>query len=246
MRAIGSLAVSIVVALSLVNVANSNAESSADWAWPGMEFLVNKGNYGWGSCSVGYPAWDASGNRYFITAGHCFRTESGSHFEDDEGRSLNIYSPGDRNRRVGFERLHTVPGDTYDDLSLVQMFDGEKLSGYGWERIPNKPVAASVGDRVCLVGQKHSKPNCGKVTQVSLQIAMKGYPWPSRVTRANYCGHAGDSGGAVYNSTGALGINIAGDTEHNEPGTPGDCSSDFVPISVALRIFRKAIPSLTI
>jgi hypothetical protein len=66
------------------------------------------------------------------------------------------------------------------------------------------------------------------------------------VSTASFCAHPGDSGGAVYNSSGALGIEITADEAHNELGTPGACSSSFIPIGLALQILREHNPSLTI
>ena len=222
------------------------AETNADWAWPGMQFDVFADN-SWTNCSVGFPAWDAEGNRYFLTAGHCFRTKSGSHYVHPDNTGLDVYDPADHRHPIGFERSFTIPsGGWYNDVSLVQMYDGKRLSGDGWQHIANNPATAAVGDSVCLVGHRHSKSNCGKVTEVDAVITETGYDWKSKVTTTSFCSHPGDSGGAVYNNAGALGIGITGDLDHNEPGTPGDCRSSYVPIDVALRIFRKSYPSLTI
>ncbi|MGH3955392.1 MAG: hypothetical protein ACRDTI_15305 [Mycobacterium sp.] len=84
------------------------------------------------------------------------------------------------------------------------------------------------------------------VTATGGTLTISGYPWKSTVTRTSYCGHPGDSGGAVYNRNGALGIEITVDPDHNEPGAPGGCQNSYVPISRALTIFRKRHPSLSI
>lgn len=235
----------VIVCAPLLLSWRAAAKTDASWAWPGMEFNIGIGDKV-GSCSVGFPAWDRAGKRYFITAGHCFRTASGSHYVDSKGYGLDIFAPSNLNRPVGYERLHTIPDDGwYDDVSLVQMYDGRELSGDGWEHIPDDPTVAHGSAAACLVGYKHAKSNCGKVTDTNHVITEHGYPWKSHVVETSYCGHHGDSGGAVYNEYGALGINIAGYDDHNEPGTPGECISYYVPIGKALSIFRKAIPSLT-
>ncbi|WP_286211812.1 trypsin-like serine protease [Mycolicibacterium mageritense] len=224
----------------------ADAETDADWAWPGTQFdIYADGSFK--SCSVGYPAWDASGNRYFITAGHCFRDDSGRHYIHTDGTALDIYAPSDHNTPIGFEKTYPIGKDGwYTDISLVKMYPGMTLDGYGWKHIPDNPITSDVGDTACLVGQNHSKPNCGVVTETNTELTITGFPWSTAVTRASYCSHPGDSGGAVYNRNGALGITVTGSSEHNEPGTPGACSSTYITISRVLTFLRRFHPTLSI
>lgn len=134
----------------------------------------------------------------------------------------------------------------YDDVSLVEMYPGKKLYGNGWQHIPDNPVAAAVGDQACLVGARHDTANCGTVTATEVSQSVTGYPWMEVVSTASFCAHPGDSGGAVYNKSGALGIEITADAGHNDPGTPGACISSFISIERVLEILRKTNPSLTI
>ncbi|UQX13444.1 S1 family peptidase [Candidatus Mycobacterium methanotrophicum] len=202
-------------------------------------------DHSWSSCSVGFPAWNNAGTRYFISAGHCFRTESGSHYVHPDGTGIYIYTPTDHTHPIGFERSFTIPSNGwYDDVSLVEMYPGKTLHGEGWQHIPDNPTTAAVGDKACLIGFRHNKTNCGTVTQTDASLTETGYPWNSMATRASYCSHPGDSGGAIYNDHGALGIEITG-SKHNEPGTPGACRSAFIPIDRALKVLRKSIPSLS-
>lgn len=236
----------LLVVLPLLGAPCANAKTDADWAWPGMQYDIYGGN-SWHSCSVGYPAWDAAGTRYFITAGHCFRSDSGSHYIHPDGTALDIYSPSDHSTPVGFERTYPKGSDGwYTDISLVQMYPGRKLDGDGWEHITDDPTAADVGDAACLVGYRHDKVNCGEVTATGVEITLTGYDWSTLVTQTSYCAHHGDSGGAVYNSNGALGIEITVDEDHNEPGTSGACRSSFIPIGRVLNFLRQFHPSLTI
>jgi hypothetical protein len=224
----------------------ANSVTNSDWAWPGLRYDIFRAN-SWYSCSVGFPTWDSAGTRYFISAGHCFRDESGNHFEQPGGAGLNVYTPSDHQTPVGFERTYTIPsGGMYNDVSLVEMYHGKKLDGNGWQHIPDTPVAAAVGDQACLVGLNHDKSNCGVVTAAGKRETTIGYSWTEVLTDASYCAYPGDSGGAVYNSSGALGIETTADTKQNEPGTPGACSSTFFPIGRILWILRQDTPSLTI
>jgi len=244
--AVAASAIASALALSAIAAPNASAATNADWAWPGMQYDIYKNN-SWYTCSVGFPAWNDAGTRYFISAGHCFRSESGTHYQQPGGTGVEVYSPSDHNTAVGFERTYTIPsGGRYDDLSLVEMDPGKKLYGNGWQHIPDNPVGAAVGDRACLVGSRHTTANCGAVIATGVRQTQIGYPWMEEVTTASYCAHPGDSGGAVYNSSGALGIEITGDEAHNEPGTPGPCSSSFIPIRQVLQVLREHNPSLTI
>jgi hypothetical protein len=244
--AVGAVAIACAFAVSITAVPRANAATNADWAWPGMQYDIYK-NGSWYNCSVGFPAWDSAGTRYFISAGHCFRSDSGTHYQQPDGSGVEIYLPSDHYTSVGFERTYTIPsGGMYDDVSLVEMSPGKKLYGNGWHHIPDNPVAGAVGDEACLVGDRHDKSNCGTVTATGVRQTVTGYPWREDVTTASYCAHPGDSGGAVYNSSGALGIEVTADAARNEPGTPGVCSSSFIPIGRVLQVLRENNPSLTI
>lgn len=245
-RAASILAVSLVV-VPLMGAVPARAETDAPWAWPGMRFDIYAAG-SWSSCSVGYPAWE-NGIRYFITAGHCFRDDDGGHYLHTDGTALDIYSPSDHRTPIGFEETYPRGKDGwYTDISLVQMYPGRELHGEGWEHIPDDPVVADVGDGACLAGYRHDTSNCGRVTKTGSEITITGFPWSTIVTETNYCSHPGDSGGAVYNRKlgGALGINITGDRKHNEPGTPGDCNSSYIPMGRVLRFLRQFHPSLSI
>jgi hypothetical protein len=239
------LAATCVLALWLISLPRTDAATDADWAWPGMKYDVFKDG-SWYSCSVGFPAWNDAGTRYFISAGHCFRSASGTHDVQPGGAGIDVFAPADHLTPVGFERTYTIPaGNRYDDVSLVEMYAGRKLDGDGWQHIPDNPVAVAVGDQACLVGYRHGTSNCGAVIATGVQQTLEGYPWMVNVSTASFCALGGDSGGAVYSGAGALGIEISRDTAHNDDGT-GPCSSSFIPISLVLEILHQQNPSLTI
>lgn len=237
--------VGVLTGVAILLASPANAMTNSDWAWPGMRYDIFKDN-AWSSCSVGFPAWDDAGNRYFISAGHCFRSTSGTQYVQPDGAGVLVYRPSDHSTAIGFEHTYTNPGGgLYDDVSLVQMFPGKRLDGNGWQQIPDIPVVAAVGDQACLVGYRHDNANCGAVTATGVRQGLIGYPWVVDVNTASFCAHPGDSGGAVYNSTGALGIEISYVAADNDPGMPGPCSSSFIPIGQVLDILRPNTPSLT-
>ncbi len=232
----------VLVSLSALTVGSAAAATDADWAWPGMRYDIRIGDH-WHSCSVGFPAWDSAGARYFISAGHCFRTAGGSHYLQPGGAGAQIYAPSDHYAPVGFERTYTIPGETYDDVSLVEMYPGRKLDGHGWQHIPDKPTVGVAGDSVCLAGYRHGTSSCGMVTDTGVRMQLNDYPWLVTVSTASFCALAGDSGGAVYNDAGAVGIEISRDTVLNDSGV-GTCRSAFIPIGRVLEILRQQNPSL--
>jgi Protein of unknown function (DUF2510)/Trypsin len=228
-------------------VPQANSVTDSDWAWPGLPYDVFAGGSTYTTCSVGLPAWDSAGTRYFISAGHCFRDKSGNHFEQPGGAGLYVYTRSDHQTPVGYERTYTIPTNgMYNDVSLVEMYPGKKLAGNGWQHIPDTPIASAVGDQACLVGLNHDKANCGTVTGIAVRQTLTGYPWTDVLNDASFCGYHGDSGGAVYNNSGALGIFISFDEKQNDPNTPGACRSTFLPIGRILAILRQDTPTLTI
>ena len=242
---LGAWAVAFMLALTLISPPPAYSATDADWAWPGMQYDLYKDG-AWYSCSVGFPAWNDAGTRYFISAGHCFRSASGTHCVQPDGQGIDVYAPSDHRTPVGFERTYTIPSDDrYDDVSLVEMYAGKKLDGYGWQHIPDTPAVGAVGDEACLAGYRHSTSNCGTVTATGRQQTLKGYPWTVNVSTASFCALGGDSGGAVYNKGGALGVEISRDTAHNDTGS-GTCSSSFIPIALVMQILHKQDPSLSI
>ncbi|WP_225535722.1 trypsin-like serine protease, partial [Tsukamurella tyrosinosolvens] len=126
-------------------------------------------------------------------------------------------------------------GTHYLDISVVQMRPGKKVGGYGWTSIPARESASRVGDTACAVGQNHKRSTCGKVTAVGVATSIRGYDRDSITNRATYCSYPGDSGGAVYNSSGVLGIVSSGPSNA--------CNDAYVPISLALISIRQSIPS---
>lgn len=236
----------LIILVSLFFTPTPTAHADVWWAKPGQGFRVLfNGKYS--TCSVGWPAWDNQGNHYIITAAHCFREDNGQHRVDSDGiNGLNIYNTDDTDFEypIGWEAIWPLLSSPhFIDASLVKFWPGRSLTGPGWDNVPNTPHEAVVGETACNIGARHSKSSCGTVTAV--RIPYKQYEASSsyqRVDKANYCAWAGDSGGAVYNSNGALGIENAG-------GTYDTCyhgHEEFTPILDILRMFRETIPSLTI
>lgn len=93
---------------------------------------------------------------------------------------------------------------------------------------------------------QHSSFICGHVINFDTTIRAGGLPWPINVDTADYCGVLGDSGGAVFSDSGAVGIHVTVMLDRLKYGSQHPCLSSFVPIDRALSIFRRSIPSLVL
>lgn len=239
----------LVVALSCGGLSDwysGRAVADVWWAKPGQKFFIQ----GLGSCSVGFPAWDNAGNHYFISAAHCFRDHAGRQLTD-HGYGLKVLDPYKGNMEVGYEHVYPSGGPHgYIDISVVQMFPGRGLSGPGWNGINTTPVTAKVGDTACIAGWRSFKRRCGAVEEVNVPANPDGLNLTSIVDYATYCFWHGDSGGAVYNDSGALGIGITLSLAFNNDESCSQGHSGFIAINYILDTIRGnrhyAIPSLTI
>src|SRR5271163_4615401 len=108
--AVAAVAIACVLALAVIAVPQANAATNADWAWPGMQYDIYKAN-SWYTCSVGFPAWNSAGDRYFISAGHCFRSASGTQYLQPNGAGVEIYDPSDHSTPIGYESVYTNPAN---------------------------------------------------------------------------------------------------------------------------------------
>lgn len=149
------------------------AAPEPDWALPGQAFIVdnNTATYRGIDCSVGFAAWDASGNRYFITNDACFYDE---HFNRalKDGQPLEVFDANDHGQTypIGREVIYTPTSDAGRavPVSLVKLYPGRRLEGGGgWHNIPHKPVNARVGEQACLVAERSDQPRCGTITVVN-------------------------------------------------------------------------------
>lgn len=225
------------------------AHAKAWWAWPGQEFTVDKGIYGYANCSVGFPGWDAHGNIYFITAAHCFRdSRTNRRIVYNDGSPLRVYDPNDLSTPIGFERLYPLPGQKYYDVSVVQMYRGRRLSGYGFPNIPTRPHESVLGQQACIAGFRSHHVRCGRVSTVDEPTQVKSFEgWGmERLHEARYCSWQGDSGGAVFDKDGALGISSSSTTKGDNACRVGSEASDYVPITDVMAIIRAHIPSFRI
>ncbi|MEV4545974.1 S1 family peptidase [Micromonospora echinaurantiaca] len=173
--------------------------------------------YGGGyRCSLGFNV--VSGNTYyFLTAGHC-------------GDVANTwYTNSSQTTLIGATVGSSYPGNDY---ALVR-YDNASLSHPGGFSVADAYVGESVKRTGSTTGT-HS----GTVTalNVSVRYIGQGGGKVSGMIQTNVCAEPGDSGGALYDGSKALGITSGGS---------GDCRSGgttfYQPVREAVNAYRVTV-----
>ena len=192
-----------------------------------LSILLNGGRpiYGGGfRCSLGFNV--RSGNTYyFLTAGHC--TNGASSWYTDSGRT----------NRIGPRTGTSFPGNDYG----IVRFDNPNVTHPGSVNLYNGSSQNITTAGNAFVGQSVRRSGSttgvhgGTVTALN---ATANYP-QGRVTgliRTSVCAEPGDSGGALFAGTTALGLTSGGS---------GNCSSGgitlFQPVTEPLAVFGVSV-----
>ncbi|WP_129787658.1 S1 family peptidase [Promicromonospora panici] len=157
-------------------------------------------------CSAGFNAGD-DGEGYLITAGHCGDKASTWYADSDEtvpvGRTVDSAYPG-------------------NDYALVRYDSGlERPGGYS-------AGVAHVGQSVTRDGAA-SGEHTGTVTARDVTVRYAGDVTMREMIQADVCAEPGDSGGALYDGSTALGITSGGSGD-----CPGEGTTFYQPILEAL------------
>lgn len=161
-----------------------------------------------GVCTAAAPARDRAGNRYLLTAGHCVHGKIG------ELINQPIYY---KKKNIGY----IVSAQFWiADYAVIRLNRNVRV---GHNDVPHHAYLRPVktGERVCFHGTK-SGVKCGKVLNPNVTAIMRGSLIPGIVfvSSARLGSISGDSGAAVYNKRGVVGILSGG----------GDGNTSFVPI----------------
>ncbi|MER7332722.1 MULTISPECIES: S1 family peptidase [unclassified Micromonospora] len=173
--------------------------------------------YGGGyRCSLGFNVVSGS-TYYFLTAGHC-------------GNVANTwYTNSSQSTLIGATVGSSYPGNDY---ALVR-YDNASLSHSGGFTVADAYVGESVKRSGSTTGT-HS----GTVTalNVSVRYVGSGGGRVSGMIQTNVCAEPGDSGGALYDGSKALGITSGGS---------GDCRSGgttfYQPVREAVNAYRVTV-----
>ncbi|KUL36174.1 hypothetical protein ADL12_19400 [Streptomyces regalis] len=164
---------------------------------------------GGSNCTLGFNARNSSGQKYFVTAGHCADTDRDLWWHRQEG---GIYL----GKRMWFDY-----GGIDKDYAVME-YRGEDLAAYGSvkafgtyyeitdSRYPND------GDSVKRSGAT-SSDLVGEVLSPSETVTYTDGTVLKNMIKTSLCGLPGDSGGPVWSGTYALGI-------HSGSNTPADAT----------------------
>ena len=177
--------------------------------------------YGGGSrCSLGFNVRNISGQEFFLTAGHCTNLAStwfaNSASTATLGTRAGTSFPGNDYGLVRHTGTVRAPGDVY-------------LYGGVYQDITSARNAI-VGESVKRSGSTTGLRS-GTVTALNQTVR---YPQGtvSGLIRTTVCAQPGDSGGALFAGTGALGLTSGGSGNCTTGGT-----TFFQPVTEALSVY---------
>ncbi|MEC3980961.1 S1 family peptidase [Amycolatopsis sp. H20-H5] len=186
--------------------------------------LLSGGDAIWGQglrCSLGFNVHDYSGKPAFLTAGHC-------------GVATNDWWADSGNaQHIATTQQATFPGNDYSWAAYDQGAEGpsevntgQQITGAG---------DATVGESVTRSGST-SGVHQGTVTGLDATVNYQEGS-VSGLIDTDVCAEPGDSGGALFDGSTALGLTSGGS---------GDCTSGgetfFQPVPAALSAFGLTLP----
>ncbi|CAL9280630.1 MULTISPECIES: S1 family peptidase [unclassified Streptomyces] len=180
---------------------------------------------GGGRCSLGFNVRNSSGVTFALTAGHC--TEIASTWYTNSGQTTLLGS------RAGT----SFPGNDYGIIrhSNSAAADGRVYLYNGSYRDITGAGNAYVGQTVQRSGSTTGL-HSGRVTGLNATVNYGGGDIVSGLIQTNVCAEPGDSGGALFSGSTALGLTSGGS---------GNCSSGgttfFQPVTEALSAYGVSI-----
>jgi streptogrisin B len=179
--------------------------------------LLGAGDAIYGSgyrCSLGFNVQSGS-SYYFITAGHC----------GDEVPTW--YANSAQSTLIGPTVSSSFPGNDY---ALVR-YDNPSLSHPGGFSVAD----AYVGEKVTRDGST-TGVHTGTVQALNVTVRYQGSGTVRGMIQTNVCAEPGDSGGALYDGTKALGITSGGSGNCRTGGT-----TFFQPVREAVNAYGVTI-----
>ncbi|MFG2355534.1 S1 family peptidase [Streptomyces sp. NPDC048521] len=168
-------------------------------------------------CSLGFNVQDASGNYYFLTAGHC---------TDGAG---TWWSNSSHTTTLGTTAGSSFPGNDYGIVRYTNS-SVTKSGAVGSQDITSA-ATPSVGTTVYRRGST-TGTHSGRVTALNATVNYGGGDVVSGLIQTTVCAEPGDSGGPLYGGTTAYGLTSGGS---------GNCSSGgttfFQPVTEALSAY---------
>ncbi|WP_328908349.1 S1 family peptidase [Streptomyces sp. NBC_00234] len=179
--------------------------------------LLGPGDAIYGSgyrCSLGFNVV-SGGTYYFLTAGHC-------------GNVANTwYTNSAQSTLIGATTGSSFPGNDY---ALVR-YDNASLSHPGGYTAANAYVGEAVKRSGSTTGTRS-----GSVTALDATVHYSGGGTVRGMIQTNVCAEPGDSGGALYDGTKALGITSGGSGNCSVGGT-----TFYQPVPEALAKYKVSL-----
>ncbi|MYT72815.1 MULTISPECIES: S1 family peptidase [unclassified Streptomyces] len=169
-------------------------------------------------CSLGFNVQDNSGNYYFLTAGHCGEVAS------------TWYSNSAKTTVLGSNVSYSFPTNDY---ALVKYSNSSiAKSGTAGNTDIKSSGTPSVGTTVYRDGST-TGIHSGKVTGLNATVNYGSGDIVYGMIQTNVCAEGGDSGGALYSTSGvAYGLTSGGSGNCTSGGT-----TFFQPVTEALSVY---------
>ncbi|WP_332643310.1 S1 family peptidase [Aeromicrobium sp.] len=167
-------------------------------------------------CSLGFNVIKGT-TRYFLTAGHCAKSEK------------KWWTSSSRSTLMGNTRKASFPGNDYALVQYTSSFTN--YPGTVGSQDITSAANAFVGESVTRRGST-TGIHTGKVTALNTTVHYQGGGTVSGMIQTTVCAEGGDSGGALYDGTKALGLTSGGS---------GNCTTGgvtfFQPVTEALAAY---------
>jgi streptogrisin B len=168
-------------------------------------------------CSLGFNVQDASGNYYFLTAGHC---------TDGAG---TWWSNSSHSTTLGTTAGSSFPGNDYGIVRYTN--SSVTKSGTVGSQDITRAATPSVGTTVTRRGST-TGIHSGRVTALNATVNYGGGDIVYGLIQTTVCAEPGDSGGPLYGGTTAYGLTSGGSGNCTSGGT-----TFFQPVTEALSAY---------
>jgi streptogrisin B len=165
-------------------------------------------------CSLGFNVVKGS-TYYFLTAGHCGKAEK------------TWWTSASHATLIGATQGYSFPGNDY---ALVR-YDNTALAHPGGFTAAN----AFVGETVTRDGST-TGVHSGRVTALNVSVRYQGGGKVDGMIQTTVCAEPGDSGGALYDGTKAIGITSGGSGDCKTGGT-----TFFQPVTEAASAYGVTV-----
>lgn len=178
------------------------------------------------ACSLGFNVTNSSNQYFFLTAGHCIQA------------SKTWYADSARTIKLGTVLYWIIGGSLGKDYAVVQ-YSNSAIVKYGAVDLHNSHSqditsagSAYTGELVSSSGGTTAYHPSGVVTATGVSITIGGETLTGMVQTYGMCLRNGDSGGALFTGTVALGTEVAG---------TDDCHDLFNPIQFVLQRYGLSV-----